>query len=420
MNFFCKNKKSMCLLLMILTITSLPGFARVGVGPAGATFDANLKILRSKGIIGTHEVQLEVVGSGIVKTNQQKGRKVELLAIPDSGYYFSHWEGAITGNENPTTVTYIQNDITAVFAPIPTEPLHLVYTDEAERGVFVRNIEGSEVRQLGQLAEGYRVRGLLSSPDGTKIALYRYRSSDGDFSFFVADPETFENIYEFNESYDDDPRAWSSDGMKLAYTAKEQLRVYDFSKEETIEFNIEIPKGYLSWAPDNKRIVFVDNQGNLYIADVETQILTKLLEHKGDTYYGTPAWSPVSNLIAYSKTSSEEGDSVTHIFVMDANTKITKQLTKSSESNSSPLWSPDGSRIAYMHGMSIFSKDLYIMNADGSNPKRVNSDFIFGTHKWSKYGARILCSEGLGKYKIVNLDGTIVDEVESSIVNWFE
>ena len=54
---------------------------------------------------------------------------VQLMANPASGWWFNQWEGDVTGNENPLTVT-IQDDmdVTAVFVPVvPMEGLLAFY-----------------------------------------------------------------------------------------------------------------------------------------------------------------------------------------------------------------------------------------------------------------------------------------------------
>jgi Tol biopolymer transport system component len=60
------------------------------------------------------------------------------------------------------------------------------------------------------------------------------------------------------------------------------------------------------------------------------------------------------------------------VFVCDANGKNRKQLTKLGGQNSLAAFSPDGKKIAFQHvpqGQGAGS--LYIMNADGSNPKEI-------------------------------------------------
>src|SRR5699024_10107670 len=64
-------------------------------------------------IEGEGRVFQEVVAS---KTNYPGGTSVELTAIADHGWVFSHWEGDLLNSENPETVTIEEKtEITAVF-----------------------------------------------------------------------------------------------------------------------------------------------------------------------------------------------------------------------------------------------------------------------------------------------------------------
>ena len=62
--------------------------------------------------------------SSVVKTpdhtEYEKGTVVELTANPNSGYLFDHWEGDVTGNDNPVTLIMdATRDETAVFVEDP-------------------------------------------------------------------------------------------------------------------------------------------------------------------------------------------------------------------------------------------------------------------------------------------------------------
>lgn len=58
-------------------------------------------IVETRGSGTVTETILVTVQSG----DYEYGTSVELLAIPDDGWYFSHWEGAIEGNSNPAVIT---------------------------------------------------------------------------------------------------------------------------------------------------------------------------------------------------------------------------------------------------------------------------------------------------------------------------
>ena len=80
-----------------------------------------------------------------------------------------------------------------------------------------------------------------------------------------------------------------------------------------------------------------------------------------------PTWSPDGAKIAY--TSNESGKH--EIWILDANTKVAKQITFSPDWfwNQFPSWSPDGKQIVFStdRGHAGSFTEIWIMNADGTN-----------------------------------------------------
>ena len=83
----------------------------------------------------------------------------------------------------------------------------------------------------------------------------------------------------------------------------------------------------------------------------------------------TPVWSPDGQKIAF----ASERDGNQEIYVMDANGANTRRLTFNSTDDYSPAWSPDGRKIAFSSERDG-NVEIYVMDTDGANPRRLTSN----------------------------------------------
>jgi TolB protein len=172
-------------------------------------------------------------------------------------------------------------------------------------------------------------------------------------------------------------------------------------------------------SPDGRRIVFRfqrddDRTAEIYSMNVDGSRLRNLTRNRAMDY--APSWSPDGKRIVF---ASDRRGSFPHIYVMNADGRNPRRVGRST--GEYPSWSPDGRRIAFgvLTGASSSSFELYVMRADGSKLRRLTRNRVTDNcPSWSPNGRLIAFHRnargGLPQLYVMRPDGSDVRRLSSA------
>jgi Tol biopolymer transport system component len=182
--------------------------------------------------------------------------------------------------------------------------------------------------------------------------------------------------------------AWAPDSQWLAYSANRDagwwiiniVDVYGSNTQTIYGENATSSKPF--WAPTGRRIGFVSmNNENyrtdMHVIDLESGSMTTLLRGVSRTSY--VSWSPDGSTIAF---ASDYENPRSDVYLINTDGSNLRRLTPSGRffATSMPVWSPDGKHIAF-GALDASGWGVYVTDVIGHDPTRIAGGTPFA---WSR------------------------------------
>lgn len=260
--------------------------------------------------------------------------------------------------------------------------------------IHVSEADGTGFKRLTGFTEGWGAFWPTWSPEG-KVTFTAVRN--GNWDLYSIDPDGTHLRKLVRSKAREGWPAWSPDGNRLAFVRRVrkvwQVFIRNMSTGRERQVTRKERVYHLEWSPTGHRLAFVmpsrGGIGEIYTIRPDG---TGLKQVTRGGYVDRLSWSPDGKRIAFSswrKIDSDQeyelcvpggitlGSCDIDVYVINADGSSEVQLTGVDDSlgywDNDPTWSPNGTMILFVsdRGQEPGGIDLHLMDADGSNVRRV-------------------------------------------------
>lgn len=297
-----------------------------------------------------------------------------------------------------------------VLQPTPVTPRRLAFTSNRNGSyeIYTMNFDGSNQARPATLnLQSRKPIELQVSPDGTRIAYYFSSmltpALNPNYEIYVMNVDGTNPSRLTDHPADDYAPAWSPDGTRIVFESKRDdpqyascavcnREIYIMNSDGTNQTRLtsnEARDSAPTWSPDGARVYFLSDRNTGVGGALESYTMNAdgTDAHLcADTECLDGVWSPDHTKIAFVSIKDDEDGQWPYnseIYVMNADGTNPIRLTNNPAADEAPAWSPDGQSIIFVSyrdepnvkncGENCNS-EIYVMNADGSNQVRLTND----------------------------------------------
>jgi dipeptidyl aminopeptidase/acylaminoacyl peptidase len=219
--------------------------------------------------------------------------------------------------------------------------------NEYRSAIWLATVDGSEPSR--RLTAGERRDSSPRwSPDGTKLAFTSNRGDEEEKAQVYVLPFAGGEAVKVTELKEDAVElAWSPDGATLAFSSRVRDEAYDEDDERKRHprrfTRLMYKLDNVGWTGDRRQHLFLVRAD---ASEAPRQLTT------GDFEHSSPAWSPDGQRLAFISARDDDWDLklATDVYVLDIeDEEAPRKLTSSDGECDLVVWSPDGSRLAFLY-----------------------------------------------------------------------